>query len=143
MKDSITARQGGCLCGGVRYEVRGPVRGVVNCHCGICRRLHGAFGAYTKVENAALSLVSKSGLVWFASSSQARRGFCRSCGTTLFWQPSKAQTTSISAGTLDLPSGLTTIGLIFTAEKGDFYDIADDLKQFPGSSGGKMDTATA
>ena len=143
MKGSVTARQGGCLCGAVRYEVRGPMRGVVNCHCDMCRRLHGAFGAFTKVENAALSLVSESGLVWFASSGQARRGFCRRCGASLFWQPNGVQTTSIAAGTLDPPSGLVTIGHIFTAEKGDFYNIADDLKQFPGSSGGKMDTATA
>lgn len=143
MKSSVTARQGGCLCGAVRYEVRGPMRGVVNCHCDMCRRLHGAFGAFTKVENSALSLVSESGLVWFASSGQARRGFCRTCGANLFWQPSRAQTTSIAAGTLDPPSGLVTIGHIFTAEKGDFYSIADDLKQFPGSAGGKMDTTSA
>ena len=96
-----------------------------------------------KVENAALSLVSESGLAWFASSGQARRGFCRTCGASLFWQPSGAQTTSIAAGTLDPPSGLVTIGHIFTAEKGDFYNIADDLKQFPGSAGGKMDTSGA
>ena len=143
MKSSVTARQGGCLCGAVRYEVRGPMRGVVNCHCDMCRRLHGACGAYTKVENIALSLVSESGLAWFASSGQARRGFCRTCGASLFWQPSGAQTTSIAAGTLDPPSGLVTIGHIFTAEKGDFYDIPDDLKQFPGSAGGKMDTIGA
>ena len=143
MKSSVTARQGGCLCGAVRYEVRGPMRGVVNCHCDMCRRLHGAFGAYTKVENIALSLVSESGLAWFASSGQARRGFCCTCGASLFWQPSGAQTTSIAAGTLDPPSGLVTIGHIFTAEKGDFYDIPDDLKQFPGSAGGKMDTIGA
>ena len=143
MKSSLTARQGGCLCGAVRYEVRGPMRGVVNCHCDMCRRLHGAFGAYTKVENTALSLVLESGLTWFASSGQARRGFCRTCGASLFWQPSGAQTTSISAGTLDPPSGLVTIGHIFMAEKGDFYAIANDLKQFPGSAGGKMDTTVA
>ena len=62
MKGGETVRQGGCLCGAVRYEVRGPMRGVVNCHCDMCRRLHGAFGAYTKVENSDLSLVEEAGL---------------------------------------------------------------------------------
>ncbi len=143
MNGSETVRTGGCLCGAVRYEVRGPMRGVVNCHCDMCRRLHGAFGAYTKVENGELALVEESGLAWYASSDKARRGFCRTCGASLFWQPSGMQTTSIAAGTLDTPSGLVTIGHIFTAEKGDFYDIADDLKQFPGSAGGKMDTTGA
>jgi hypothetical protein len=36
---------GGCLCGAVRYEVRGPLRPVVNCHCGQCRKSHGHYGA--------------------------------------------------------------------------------------------------
>ncbi|MDA0231281.1 MAG: GFA family protein [Proteobacteria bacterium] len=143
MNGDQTALEGGCQCGAVRYAVRGELRGVVNCHCDMCRRLHGAFGAYTKVENAALSLVEESGLTWYASSDKARRGFCRVCGASLFWQPSGAQTTSIAAGTLDPPSGLTTIGHIFTGEKGDFYDIVDDLQQFAGSAEGKMDTTDA
>ena len=143
MNGNQTVGTGGCLCGAVRYEVRGPMRDVVNCHCDMCRRLHGTFGAYSKVENAALSLVEESGLAWYVSSDKARRGFCRACGASLFWQPSGMQSTSIAAGTLDAPSGLVTIGHIFTAEKGDFYDIGDDLKQFPGSAGGKMDTGGA
>ena len=34
---------GGCECGAVRYEVRGPLREVIDCHCGQCRRTHGHF----------------------------------------------------------------------------------------------------
>jgi hypothetical protein len=36
---------GGCLCGAVRYEVRGPLRPVVYCHCTQCRRTSGHFSA--------------------------------------------------------------------------------------------------
>ena len=143
MNDIQSSHSGGCLCGAVRYQVRGPLRGVVNCHCEMCRRLHGAFGAYTKAQDSELKITEERGLAWYESSEKARRGFCRDCGANLFWQPSGMQTTSIAAGTLDQPSGLATIGHIFTAEKGDFYDIADDLKQFPGSAGGEMDTAGA
>ena len=143
MNGDQTAHEGGCQCGAVRYAVRGPLRGVVNCHCGMCRRLHGAFGAYTKAQNGDLTITEERGLTWYNASDKARRGFCRDCGANLFWQPAGMQTTSIAAGTLDQPSGLATIGHIFTAEKGDFYDIADDLAQFPGSAGGEMDTAGA
>ena len=143
MNDTQRSHGGGCLCGAVRYQVRGPLRGVVNCHCEMCRRLHGAFGAYTKAQDSELKITEERGLAWYKSSEKARRGFCRDCGANLFWQPSGMQATSIAAGTLDQPSGLATIGHIFTAEKGDFYDIADELKQFPGSAGGEMDTAGA
>ena len=143
MNDIQSSRGGGCLCGAVRYQVRGPLRGVVNCHCEMCRRLHGAFGADTKAQDSELKITEERGLAWYESSEKARRGFCRDCGANLFWQPSGMQATSIAAGTLDQPSGLATIGHIFTAEKGDFYDIADELKQFPGSAGGEMDTAGA
>ena len=40
-------RAGGCLCGRVRYTVRGPLRGILLCHCGQCRRWHGHLGAYS------------------------------------------------------------------------------------------------
>ena len=141
MSENHTKYGGGCMCGAVRYEVHGPMRGVVNCHCEMCRRLHGAFGAYTKVNNADLALVGESSLAWFDSSATARRGFCRSCGASLFWQPSGQETTSIAAGTLDQPSGLATIGHIFAAEKGDFYDIADGLVEFPSSADGAFNSA--
>ena len=143
MTDSPTSHGGGCQCGAVRYEVTGKLRGVVNCHCDICRRLHGAFGAYTKIANADLAVTEERGLAWYQSSATARRGFCRDCGASLFWQPAGFATTSIAAGSLDQPSGLKTIGHIYIAEKADFYEIADDLEQFSGSAGGALDTAGA
>ncbi len=141
MTENRNGHGGGCLCGAVRYEINGAMRGVINCHCAMCRRLHGAFGAYTKVENADLSVVEESGLAWYDSSPNARRGFCNRCGASLFWRPAGKQTTSIAAGTLDQPCGLATIGHIFTAEKGDFYDIADGLEKFAGSAEGALDGA--
>jgi hypothetical protein len=143
MTETANIHAGGCACGAVRYEVRGSLRGVVNCHCGMCRRLHGAFGAYTKATNADLTVTEDRGLAWYQSSKKARRGFCRECGASLFWQPKGFDTTSISAGSLDQPSGLATIGHIFTAEKSDFYDIRDDLVRYPGSAGGALDSAGA
>jgi hypothetical protein len=141
MNKDQTKHGGGCLCGAVRYEVSGALRGVINCHCGMCRRLHGAFGAYTKSRNADLTITEARGLAWYDSSEKARRGFCNRCGASLFWQPAGMQTTSIAAGTLDRPSGLATIGHIFTAEKGDFYAITDGLEKFAGSAEGALDGA--
>lgn len=115
--------KGRCLCGAVRYEARGVLRPVSLCHCKMCRRWHGHVGAYTAVAKADLTLVESRGLAWHASSAKARRGFCRECGSSLFWEAHDRPTVSITAGTLDDPTGLATNLQIFTADKGDYYAL--------------------
>ena len=139
MTGDETRHAGGCLCGAVRYAVRGPLRDVVNCHCTMCQRLHGAFGAHSKARKADIDIVEDGGLAWYATSDRARRGFCRACGSNLFWEPVDQDATGIVAGTLDPPTGLKTLGHIFTAEKSDFHEIADDLPRFDGSSDGAFE----
>lgn len=72
------------------------------------------------------------------TSDVARRGFCRECGSGLFWEPFDQDGTGIVAGTLDEPSGLKTIGHIFVSEKAGFYEITDDLPRFAASSDGEL-----
>ena len=122
---------GGCLCGAVRYELHGPLREVVNCHCAQCRRTHGHFAAYTNAKRANLVLHESGGLKWYGSSDRARRGFCAECGASLFWEPAGAEDISVAAGTLDAPTGLKTIANIYVSDKGDYYEIADGLPQMP------------
>ena len=129
---------GGCLCGAVRYEVTGPLRDVVNCHCTMCQRLHGAFGAHSKAAKVDIKITEDEGLSWYATSLRARRGFCRACGTNLFWEPLEQKATGILAGTLDQPTGLKTIGHIFVGEKADFLEINDGLPAFEDSSDGAL-----
>ena len=114
---------GGCLCGAVRYAVGGPLRDVVVCHCGMCRKSHGHIGAYTAAPKGALHLVESRGLKWYRSSGVARRGFCGECGGTLFWDGTGRDTISIAAGTLDAPTGLRTVVQIYVESKGDYYDV--------------------
>jgi hypothetical protein len=121
--------QGRCLCGAVQYEVRGPLRPVVYCHCGMCRRTSGHFVAATACAREDLVLKSSSSLQWYQSSAAARRGFCNQCGSNLFWEPLGEGRMSIMAGTLDAPTGLTAQGHIFVAEAGDYYQITDGLPQ--------------
>lgn len=115
---------GGCLCGAVRYTVTGPLRPVVACHCGQCRKSSGHHVAATSAPRAAVAVEGE--LRWFASSATARRGFCPTCGSQLFWDGPGANL-SIFAGSLDGPTGLAMAGHIYTADKGDYYAIADGL----------------
>jgi len=68
----------------------------------------------------------------------ARRGFCKKCGSGLFWEPFDLESTGIIAGTLDTPTQLTTMGHIFVKEKPDYYEITDKHPQFQASSDGQL-----
>lgn len=129
---TATASAGGCLCGAVRYEARGPLRDVINCHCGRCRRTHGHVAAYTEVASEDLALLEDRGLRWYDADGR-ERGFCRECGASLFWRRPGLDGTSIAAGTLDAPTGLRTVAHIFVDSKGDYYELADDLERFAAS----------
>lgn len=122
-----TARSGGCLCGAVRYRVTGPLRGVVACHCGQCRRSSGHHVAATAARREDVVITGE--VTWYASSPEARRGFCARCGSNLFWERPGSGGISIFAGSLDLPTGLRLKGHIHVAGKGDYYEIADGLPQ--------------
>ena len=129
---------GGCLCGAVRYQVKGPLRDVVNCHCSMCQKLHGNFGPHTKARKVNITITRSEGLAWYQTSQVARRGFCKNCGSSLFWEPFELDATGIIAGSLDGPTGLKTMGHIFVGEKCDFYDITDDYPQYQESSNGEL-----
>lgn len=126
--------RGGCLCGAVRYEVRGPLRDVVDCHCSRCRRTHGHVGAYSEAASAELELIDDRGMRWYVAD-ERERGFCAECGASLFWRRSGSDRTSIAAGTLDEPTGLRTVSHIHVASKGDYYEITDTLPRNPASAG--------
>lgn len=127
MNDAV--KTGGCLCGAVQYSVSGPMRPVVACHCTQCRKSSGHHVAATSAPKGAI--VVDGPVVWYQSSDTARRGFCGTCGSNLLWDGS-GKFLSIFAGTLDGETGLAMAEHIFCADKGDYYDIADDMLQLPG-----------
>lgn len=121
---------GGCLCGAVKYRVDGPMREVVFCHCGQCRRQTGLYYASTNAAEADLTVEGGDAVTWYTSSDEGRRGFCRHCGSALFWKYQGSDHISIQAGTLDKPTRLKLGYHIFCADKGDFYEINDGLPQY-------------
>lgn len=136
MPISETKHAGQCLCGGVRYEVSGPLRNVIACHCSQCRRTSGHFLAASGAPSTAIKLINSETLTWYASSTTAERGFCKRCGGNLFWRPLREgkEWTSIMAGTLDLPTGLRIDQHIFVADKSDYYSIDDGTPRWPADS---------
>lgn len=133
--DSNPGATGGCLCDSVRYEIHGPLRNVVSCHCSKCRRFSGNIGAYTSIMRDNLIIKDKRTLKWYRSvkdeTPDVYRGFCSECGSSLFWDPRQKDTIAVAAGSLDEPTGLTIAGHVWTDQMGDYYEITDDAKQFP------------
>lgn len=127
-------RTGGCVCGAVRFRTSGRLRGVVYCHCSQCRRQTGHYFAATKVALADIAIEGSERLTWFSASEFARRGFCSTCGSVMFWQRNGEDHVSVMAGGFDSLSGLAGEAHIFVADKGDYYEIEDGLPQFPRSS---------
>lgn len=130
------SHKGGCLCGAVRYDVTGKLSPVWSCHCSQCRKTSGHLYATTDTRTENLLITDNGGLKWFKSSNWAQRGFCQVCGSSLFWRQNKGERTSIMAGTLDGATGLRLAGHIFTADKGDYYEIPAHETQFSGAPEG-------
>jgi hypothetical protein len=118
-------KKGSCLCGGVAFEIDGPLRPVVACHCSQCRKQSGHYAAFTACDDSHLTFERQDSLAWFAASDMAKRGFCSRCGSLLFWKGKDRTYTSIAAAAIDGPTGLRLEGHIFCADKGDYYEIAD------------------
>jgi hypothetical protein len=135
MPETGEGRAGGCLCGAVRYRVRGPLRGIIVCHCGQCRRQHSYLSAFTSAARDDVVLEGAEAVRWFAPSGRGRRGFCGVCGSSLFFEPAGEARLAIAAGSLDQPSGLELIGHEYVADKADFVRIDDDLPAFAGDFG--------
>ena len=129
-----------CLCGGVAFEVHGPLRQVVHCYCSQCRKTHGLMGPYSQAQLDDIVFVRQATLKWYASSEKAKRGFCKDCGASIFWQPVEGNKVSISAGVIDPPTKLDVIGHIYVEHMADYCTLPNDgLPRFATTSAGKLD----
>lgn len=119
-------KTGSCLCGDVTFEMTGPLRPVIACHCVQCRKTTGHFLASTNAKHSDFKLIEETGLKWYRSSDFAKRGFCNTCGSSLFWQRDETDHISIAAGTIDGKTDLTISHHIFCEFAGDYYEIEEN-----------------
>lgn len=120
---------GSCLCGKVTLTVEGDLPDLAACHCTACRKQSGHFEASVDIPRTALTVHGTDDVSWYQSSEKVRRGFCKTCGSTLFWDPIFRDWTAIAMGVFDTPTHTKISRHIFVSEKGDYYDISDGLPQ--------------
>lgn len=130
---SSSEHTGSCLCGGVAYRITGKMRDILACHCSQCAKTSGSFFMATACAPGDLALDRQETLRWYRSSPHAERGFCGTCGSNLFWKPDHGRHISITAGTLNPPTGLRVVEQWHVAGKSDYYDILPGIPE--GESG--------
>jgi hypothetical protein len=112
---------GKCACGAVAYEAEGEITGVISCHCKLCQRLHGTYNPMVLINKKDFKLTKEAGLSWFDSSSEARRGFCKDCGSALFKEQLTGPNILVSVGSIDDTTDWQNIKNVFTEEAGKYY----------------------
>ena len=122
---------GSCLCGAVAFTVAGDLPPPEACHCTKCRKQSGHYFASTDVPKSALQVTGGEHVSWFMSSDTVRRGFCSTCGSSLFWEPLHRDWIGVAMGAFDDATRTQLRIHIFVADKGDYYAIADGLAQNP------------
>ncbi|APG63843.1 aldehyde-activating protein [Sphingorhabdus lutea] len=122
-------KKGSCNCGKISFEVRGALGTPDACHCSQCRKQSGHYWVSTDIEIANVTIKGERHLNWYAASPKVRRGFCKICGSFLFWHPNGRSSIAIAMGAFDMPTNIKLAHHIFVREKGDYYDIADGLPQ--------------
>ena len=122
--------QGGCLCGAVRYRAEGePVNARV-CHCRLCQKAIGAaFNARLLFRRDDVSLAGP--VQTFNSSPEVKRGFCPSCGTTVFSAREALGLIGLTSASLDDPSVFQPTMHIWTSSRQPWLKLDDGLPQYP------------
>jgi hypothetical protein len=131
-------REGGCLCGKVRYRVTGNPRTSAICHCVSCRRASGAQSvAWLTFPSEAFSFVSGDPAE-YRSSVEVSRTFCGGCGTSLTYRHDRdPDFIDVTTASLELPDEFPPTRHVWLEDKVSWESVNDGLQRFErGSSPG-------
>lgn len=119
--------KGRCLCGAVAVEARTASIDLCACHCNICRKWGG--GPLIHLEGGKdVALEGEENISLFSSSAWAERGFCKACGTHLFYRTSKDREYYLPAGLFDTIPDARLALQIFIDKKPNYYFFADETE---------------
>ena len=125
---SPLTRDGGCLCGAIRFRAAGQPLRVTYCHCTQCRRHSGAplaaFAVYRRDQVAWINGAPRH----FRSSDSGRRGFCPECGTSLTWESfPEGDEVDLGVGCFDEAGGFSPLDHLWTQSALPWFHVDDTL----------------
>lgn len=125
--------KGGCLCGAVQFEISGPIRSIVHCHCSRCRKAQGSAFATNGMVNATdFSFVSGGDtLTAYESSPGQTKYFCKVCGSPILSRnASRPDQVRVRLGTIDSDIEERPMAHIFVTSRANWEEISGNLPQY-------------
>ncbi|MCL6415391.1 GFA family protein [Aestuariirhabdus sp. Z084] len=123
---------GHCLCGAVRFSVTDMDDRVGACHCDMCRRWGG--GPFMEVDcGSNIQFEGEENISRFDSSQWAERGFCRQCGSHLFYRLKENNQHMVPVGLLENDEGLVFQQQVFIDEKPSYYSFSNTTEDMTGA----------
>ena len=123
--------KGRCLCGAVTITIPSDHTEVHACHCHMCQRWGGASSMALDVGQD-IGIDGADNVTVYRSSDWAERGFCKVCGSSLYYRLVDAGSYSICTGILEDQDSLTLNSQYFIDEKPAYYDFANDTEKLTG-----------
>ena len=124
---------GGCLCSAVRFEITGPIRNIVYCHCSRCRKAQGsAFATNGIVDISSFNIsCGESELTGYESSPGQTKYFCRRCGSPIMSKTvNRPDEVRVRLGTIESDITERPEAHIFVTSKANWEEICGDLPQY-------------
>jgi hypothetical protein len=126
---------GGCLCGGVRFEISAPLISAGYCHCTRCQRRTGAAASpQARVAPGSLRVTAGEELIrTFEPPDGYPKVFCSGCGGALWSsEPRTGEPRGVRLGTFDTDPGIRPSSRQFVAYAAPWEPIPNDgLPRYP------------
>jgi hypothetical protein len=123
-------REGGCLCGAVRFKCEGEPVNVCIGHCRNCQKAMGSpFFARALFDQSALTIEGETGR--YASSELLDRVFCKTCGTRLSAWRKVGTMAGVALAAFDDRNAFAPTAHMWVSEKMDWVKLDDGLPQYP------------
>lgn len=128
----MTELTGRCLCGAVKFSAGVEKHETGACHCGMCRRWAGG-PLFVLNCSGAVTFEGEENISTFRSSDWGERGFCKICGSTLFWRTHDQSFLGMAVGSFDDQSQFELTNQVFIDDKPDWYEFANQTKKMTGA----------
>ena len=120
-------RSGSCLCGSVRISANNASNKVGACHCGMCRKWGG--GPLMEIDcGTDVTFEGEDYITVYDSSKWAERGFCKKCGSHLFYRLKESHEHMVPVGLFDEQEHFVFESQVFIDRKPSFYGFSNKTK---------------